>query len=91
MAVKPEDALARPIPADTEALGLLVDYVETALRKRRLTSPELRQLFTTHVHDLIALAVGATREAGEAARPRPRPAGGKAERHQRRYHGSARQ
>jgi AraC-like DNA-binding protein len=69
-AVKPEDALARPIPADTEALRLLVDYVETALRKRRLTSPELRQLFTTHVHDLIALAVGATREAGEAARGR---------------------
>jgi AraC-like DNA-binding protein len=70
MAVNPEDALARPIPADTEALRLLVDYVETALRKQRLTSPELRQLFTTHVQDLVALAVGATRETGEAARHR---------------------
>ncbi len=70
MAVNPEDALALPIPADTKALRLLVDYVETALRKQWLTSPELRQLFTTHVHDLIALAVGATREAGEAARGR---------------------
>jgi AraC-like DNA-binding protein len=70
MAVNPEDALALPIPADTKALRLLVDYVETALRKQRLTSPELRQLFTTHVHDLIALVVGATRETGEAARGR---------------------
>lgn len=70
MAVDPEDALVRPIPADTEALRLLVEYVATALRKQRLTSPELRQLFTSHVHDLIALAVGATRETGEAARGR---------------------
>jgi AraC-like DNA-binding protein len=74
MAVNPQDALARPIPADTEALRLLVDYVETALRKQRLTSPELRQLFATHVQDLIALAVGATRETGEAARRRGLPA-----------------
>lgn len=70
IAVNPEDALARLIPADTEALRLLVDYVETALRKRLLTSPELRALFTTHVHDLIALVVGARRETGEAARHR---------------------
>jgi AraC-like DNA-binding protein len=70
MAVDPEDALARPIPADTEALRLLIDYVATALRKQRLTSPDLRQLFTTHVHDLIALAVGATRDTGETARGR---------------------
>ena len=70
MAVNPEDALARPIPADTEALRLLIDYVETALGKQRLTSPELRQLFSTHVRDLVALAVGATRETGEVARGR---------------------
>ena len=70
MAVNPEDALARPIPAGTEALRLLVDYVGTALRKHQLTSTQLRQLFTAHVHDLIALAVGATREAAEAARDR---------------------
>jgi AraC-like DNA-binding protein len=70
MAVDPEDALARPIPADTEALRLLIDYVATALRKQRLTSPDLRQLFTTHVHDLIALAVGATRDTRVAARGR---------------------
>jgi AraC-like DNA-binding protein len=70
MAVNPEDAVARPIPADTEALSLLVDYVKTALRKHRLTSPLIRQLFTTHVHDLVALAVGATPETTEVVHDR---------------------
>jgi AraC-like DNA-binding protein len=70
MAANPEDALARPIPANTEALRLLRDYVETALRTQHLTSPPLRQLFTAHVHDLIALAVGATRETAETAHDR---------------------
>jgi AraC-like DNA-binding protein len=69
IAVNPEDVLARLIP-DTEVLRLLVDYVETALRRQPLTSPELRGLFATHAQDLIALAVGATRETGEAARGR---------------------
>jgi hypothetical protein len=32
--------------------------------------PQVRQLFTTHVHDPVALAVGATRETSEAARRR---------------------
>jgi AraC-like DNA-binding protein len=70
IAVSPEDALARPIPANTEALRLLVDYVGTTLQKHQLTSPQLRQLFTSHVHDLVALAVGATRDATEIAHHR---------------------
>ncbi len=67
MAVKPEDALARPIPANTEALRLLVDYVATALRRPQPASPQVRQLFTAHVYDLVALTVGATREASDVA------------------------
>jgi AraC-like DNA-binding protein len=67
MAVKPEDALARPIPATTEALRLLVDYVRLTLKHRQLTSPELRRLFTAHIEDLVALAVGATRDAANIA------------------------
>lgn len=74
MVVNPEDALMRPIPADNEALRLLVDYVQTALRKHQLTSQQVRQLFTTHVHDLIALVVGATRETFETAHHRGLPA-----------------
>jgi AraC-like DNA-binding protein len=67
MAVKPEDALARPIPANTEALRLLVDYVQTTLKNRQLQSPELRRLFAGHIGDLVALAVGATRDAANIA------------------------
>ena len=67
IAVKPEDALVRPIPANTEALRLLVDYVEAALRRPQPASPQVRQLFTAHVYDLVALTVGATREASDVA------------------------
>lgn len=71
MAVKPEDALARPIPASTEALRLLVDYVQAVMRPGQLPmAPALRQLVADHMQDLVALAVGATRDAGETARNR---------------------
>jgi AraC-like DNA-binding protein len=66
----PEDALARTIPAASAPLRLLVDYVEMALRRHELQSPRLRHLFTTHVHDLVAMAIGATHDAAEAARSR---------------------
>ena len=47
-----------------------MNYVQMALRSHRLTDPELRRRFTTHVHDLAALALGATRDASEMARGR---------------------
>jgi AraC-like DNA-binding protein len=67
MTAKPEDALARPIPANTEALRLMVDYVKLSLKSRTPTSPELRRLFAAHVTDLVALAVGATRDGANIA------------------------
>ena len=67
MAAKPEDALARPIPANTEALRLLVDYIQPTLKSRQLASPELRRLFAAHIGDLVALAVGATRDGANIA------------------------
>jgi AraC-like DNA-binding protein len=67
MAAKPEDALARPIPENTEALRLMVDYVRLSLKNRTPTSPELRRLFVAHVTDLVALAVGATRDGANIA------------------------
>jgi len=33
-----------------------------------LTTPEFRNLVVTHVHDLVALAIGATGESAEIAR-----------------------
>ncbi len=67
MAAKPEDALARPIPANTEALRLLADYIRLTLKNRQMESPELRRLFAAHVNDLVALALGATRDASQIA------------------------
>ena len=32
-----------------------------------MESPELRRLFAAHVHDLVALSLGATRDAGQIA------------------------
>jgi AraC-like DNA-binding protein len=74
LALMPEDALARLIPANTEALGLLIDYVQSAVQRHQLASPQLRKLFTNHVYDLVALAVGATRETAEMANGRGLPA-----------------
>src|SRR3984885_11022273 len=70
VAAKPEDALARPIPANKEALRLLVDYVQLTLKNRQPISPELRRLFAAHISDLVALAVGATRDGAEMTRRR---------------------
>jgi AraC-like DNA-binding protein len=63
-----DGSLLRPIPASTPALRLLADYVAQSLAKHELDSPRLNELFTTHVHDLAALAMGATRDATAAAR-----------------------
>jgi AraC-like DNA-binding protein len=70
LVANPESALIRPIPGNTEALRLLVDYVSLTVEKHRLGTSQLRKLFTTHIHDLVALAIGATRDAREIAQSR---------------------
>jgi AraC-like DNA-binding protein len=60
-------AVARAIPAGNAALKLLVGYLASALDTEALMTPELQQLAVTHVHDLLALALGATREAAAMA------------------------
>lgn len=57
-----EDATIRTIPADNEALRLLPTYIRAVCEEMPLADPELRHLVTTHVYDLVALAVGATRD-----------------------------
>jgi AraC-like DNA-binding protein len=62
-------ALARPIPRETEALRLLIRYADALNDEHALASPALCQTVSTHLHDLAALALGATRDtAAEAAR-----------------------
>jgi AraC-like DNA-binding protein len=65
-----DDVVMRPIRRTTDALLLLARYTAPLLDDDALTVPELRRLAVTHVHDLVALALGATREAADAARAR---------------------
>jgi AraC-like DNA-binding protein len=60
-------AFARRIPAGNAALKLLVSYLATALDAEALIAPELQQLAVAHVYDLLAVALGATRDAMEIA------------------------
>ena len=55
------------IPNDNEALHFLKTYLKQ-LWKAPPTSPELMQITVSHVYDLLALAIGPTRDAAEKAR-----------------------
>jgi AraC-like DNA-binding protein len=65
-----EDAIVRAVPRDNQALRLLKDYVGVLNDEQALATPSLRLAVDDHLHDLIALALGATRDAGELARGR---------------------
>jgi AraC-like DNA-binding protein len=49
---------------DTQALRLLHGYVRMLDGEDAIETPEARHLVTTHIHDLVALAYGTTRDAG---------------------------
>ncbi|HEX2889897.1 AraC family transcriptional regulator [Vineibacter terrae] len=63
-------ALLQPVPRHTPALRLLTRYVGLLDDAAGSTAPMLQHLVASHVHDLAALALGATRDAAEAARGR---------------------
>jgi AraC-like DNA-binding protein len=65
-----EDAFMRPVPRDTEALQLLARYVRLFDYPQSLATPELRSLVINHVYDLVALALGPTRDAAATANGR---------------------
>jgi AraC-like DNA-binding protein len=65
-----QDSLLRRIPRNTQALRLLTDYVEIARDEHRVADRELQHLMVTHLYDLVAVAIGATRDAAEAAQGR---------------------
>ena len=61
-----DDAVMRLIPHNVEALRLLTSYVNV-LGDHALATPELRRLAVAHVYDLVALTIGATRDAANLA------------------------
>jgi AraC-like DNA-binding protein len=62
-----EDYFGRVVVQDSEALRLLTRYVELLDQNSQLMSGGLRRLVVTHVHDLMALTLGASRDASELA------------------------
>ncbi|MFH1345596.1 MAG: AraC family transcriptional regulator [Pseudomonadota bacterium] len=65
------DAALTPVSAgNADAVRLLVGYLGCLREDSALSAPNLRQTIVTHVHDLAALAIGATRDAAEIARGR---------------------
>jgi AraC-like DNA-binding protein len=63
-----DDRYFRPIPAATPALRLLTDYVRLVQSGGETADPGVQALIISHIHDLMAVAAGATRDAAEAAR-----------------------
>lgn len=58
-----QDGFLRLIPQGTPILGLLAKYLEVAWQERTVASPALHGPVVSHLHDLMALAIGATPEA----------------------------
>jgi AraC-like DNA-binding protein len=65
-----DDRCYRRIPAAVPALKFLLAYARVAEGQQRIACPNLRRLFTSHVYELMALVVGATRDAAELAQGR---------------------
>ena len=65
-----DDRSFRRIPSDTPALKLLIDYVKVAQGGQGIAGADLQHLAAAHICDLMALAVGTTRDATEAAQGR---------------------
>jgi AraC-like DNA-binding protein len=65
-----EEAATRLIPSTNEALRLLKLYLMAWRDNFNITDPALCRLAVEHAHDLIAMALGATREAAAIANAR---------------------
>lgn len=57
-----DDLAMRLVPGATDALKLLTRYLRAILNDQAPLSAEIAHAVATHLHDLIALSVGATRD-----------------------------
>jgi AraC-like DNA-binding protein len=62
-----EDMLVCRLSNNTEALRLLTGYLGTLEQDGELSTPELGRLVVAHLHDLMALAIGASGDAAHVA------------------------
>jgi AraC-like DNA-binding protein len=65
-----EDMLTRAIPCGAGALGLLSGYLASVMADPALGAPEFQQLAVTHIYDLVALMMGASRDVAAVAEGR---------------------
>jgi AraC-like DNA-binding protein len=65
-----EDALVQPLPPSAGVLRLLTKYLDILEDEHALRALELQRAVATHIHDLCALAIGATCDAAEIAKGR---------------------
>jgi AraC-like DNA-binding protein len=65
-----DDAIMRIIPHSNPTLRMLSGYVGLLWQENALASPELRRAAVDHVHDLVALTIGATRDGAAIAQAR---------------------
>jgi AraC-like DNA-binding protein len=64
------DRFMQRIPRGTPALEFLTSYVAFAWHQRSTAGPELQHVMATHIFDLMAVMIGATRDAAETAQCR---------------------
>ena len=74
LVVDVDDVVMQLIPQDTDALKLLAGYAAPLFNDIALATPEFRRTAVNHLHDLVALALGATYDASDAANGRGLPA-----------------
>jgi AraC-like DNA-binding protein len=68
MLSNPDAALMSAIPNTIEPIRLLTGYIDLLIKEPTLIDTlEVRRLAIHHIHDLVALALGATRETAEIA------------------------
>jgi len=65
-----DDTPIRLVPHRTEALTLLISYASAIADAMPLATLELQRLAVTHMHDLIAATIGATRDGRAIAEGR---------------------
>ena len=65
-----QDCVLRRIPYGTPALGLMTDYVNVAWQEQTLADGDLQRVLVPHLYDLMAVAIGATRDAMHMAQDR---------------------
>jgi AraC-like DNA-binding protein len=70
LVVNVEDAAMRMIPHDNEALRLLTGYLNLVHEGLPLATSDLRHRVVTHVHDLVAMMIGATGDGAAIAQER---------------------